>query len=74
MQIAIACEDTAYSLLLMLTGVILADPKLMLASLVRGCIGMAFTASVPNDQSSHRLGCSYRQGRRAHLLTSSQGM
>ena len=53
MVLAVACEDTAYSLLLMLTGVILADPKLMLASLVRGCIALAFTTCVPAVACSH---------------------
>ena len=38
----------------MLTGAVLADPQPMRARLVRGCIAMVFTASVPADQSSHR--------------------
>ena len=38
----------------MLEGAALADPEPVLARLVRGCIAMVFTASVPADQSSHR--------------------
>ena len=49
------CEQTAYSSLLTLAGAVLAKPEPMLARLVRGCIAMAFTASVPADQSTHRL-------------------
>ena len=39
----------------MLAKALLAAPEPMLARLVRGCIALAFTASVPADQSSHRL-------------------
>ena len=47
--VALAMEDeqTAYRSLLIRLGAVLADPKPLLARLVRGCIAMAFTASVP---------------------------
>ena len=58
MTLALQREPTAYRSLLMRLGAVLADPEPMLARLVRGCIALAFTASVPADQSSsHRLGC-----------------
>ena len=56
MALALLCVQTAYRLLLMVEGVVLAAPQPMLARLVRGCIAMAlFTASVPADQSSNHL-------------------
>ena len=60
-------EPTAYrSLLLMVAGAVLADPKAMLARLVCGCIALAFTASVPADQSSQGHAHTVK-GRRAQL-------
>ena len=54
MALALQREPTAYRSLLMVAGVVLADPEPMLARLVRGCIALAFTACVPAaDQSSH---------------------
>ena len=53
--VAMEREHIVYSSLLTLAGAVLADPERMLARLVRGCIALAFTASVPADQSSHRL-------------------
>ena len=39
----------------MLSGAVLADPEPMLARLVRGCIAMAFAASVAAVACIHRL-------------------
>ena len=46
----------------MLAGAVLVDPEPMLARLVRGCVAMAFTASVAADQSSHRLANTVKGG------------
>ena len=40
---------------MMRLGAVLADPKPMLARLVRGCIALAFTAGVRAVATSHRL-------------------
>ena len=48
-------EQTAYRSLPMVAGVALADPQPMLARLIRGCIAMAFTASVATDQPNNHL-------------------
>ena len=44
-------EPTAYRSLLLVAGVVLASAEPMLTRLVRGCIALAVTASVPADQS-----------------------
>ena len=54
MALALQRERTAYRALLMLAGAGQADPEPKLARLVRRCIAMAFTASVPADLSCHR--------------------
>ena len=46
MALAMEREQTAYCSLLMVAGMVLADPERMLARLVRGCIALAFTACV----------------------------
>ena len=46
MALALQREPTAYCSQLMVAGMVLADPELMLARLVRGCIALAFTAFV----------------------------
>ena len=62
-----ACEKIAYRSLLSVAGAVLAynlaDPQPMLARLVRGCIAMVFTASVPADQSSHRCADTVKGGK-----------
>ena len=68
MQIAIAREPTAYSSQLMLVGVVLAGSQPMLARLLHGCTAMAFTASVPADQPSHRLAHTIKGGERPATL------
>ena len=40
-------EPTAYSLLLLMAGAVLADPAPMLSRLARDCIALTFTAPVP---------------------------
>ena len=50
----------------MRVGAVLADTEPTLARLVRGCIALAFTASVPADQSSPRLAEPVK-GQRAQL-------
>ena len=55
MVLAMEREQTAYRSLLMVAGVVLASAEPMLTRLVRGCIALAVTASVPADQSSPRL-------------------
>ena len=55
MTLALQREQTAYRLLLMRVGAVLADPEPMLARLVRGCIALAFTAGVRAVATSHRL-------------------
>ena len=44
--LAMEREQTAYRSLLPLSGAVLADPERMPSRLVRGCIALAFTASV----------------------------
>ena len=51
MVLAMEREQTAYRSVLMVAGVVLADAEPMLTRLVRGCIALAVTASVPADQS-----------------------
>ena len=48
-------------------GAVLADPKPMLARLVQTCIAKAFTASVPADQSSHRLADAVKGGKLSYM-------
>ena len=55
MALAMEREQIVYRSLLMQPGAVPTDPTPIPARLVRGCIAMAFTASVPADQSSHRL-------------------
>ena len=55
MALALQRELTAYRSLPMMAGAVLADPEPMPSRLVRGCIALVFTASVPADQSSRRL-------------------
>ena len=52
MALALQREPTACRSLLMVAGAVLADPESMLARLVRGCIALALTASVPADNPS----------------------
>ena len=55
MTLAMEREQATSRSLLMLAGAILADPELMLARMVRGCIVLAFTASVAAVACIHRL-------------------
>ena len=55
MTLAMECEHTAYRSLVMRSRAVLADSEPVLPCLARGCITTGFTASVPADQSSHRL-------------------
>ena len=50
MALAAACEQAAYRSLLIRAGAVLVDPGAVLPRLVRGCLSLAFTASVPADQ------------------------
>ena len=51
----------------MLAGAAVADPELILARLVRGCIAMSFAASVAADQSSHRLAHTVKGGELSYM-------
>ena len=62
MALAMEREPTAYRSLLMLAGALLAGLEPMRSRLVRGCIALAFTASVPADLSSHRLADTVKGG------------
>ena len=53
MALALQREPNAYRSQLMVAGAVL-PPEPMLARLIRGCIALAFTATVPADQSSQR--------------------
>ena len=55
MALAMERESTAYRSLPIVARTVLTDPEPMLARLVRGCIALAFNASVLADQSSHSL-------------------
>ena len=67
MALALKREHTTYRSLLMLAGAAVADPELMLARLVRGCIAMSFAASVAADQSSHRLAHTVKGGELSYM-------
>ena len=67
MDIAIVCEQTVYSLLLMLAGAGLANPEPMLTRLTRGCIATAFTASVRTDQASYRRADTVKGGELSYM-------
>ena len=67
MTLAMEREQATSRSLLMLAGAILADPEPMLARMVRGCIVLAFTASVPADQSSHRLADTFKGGELSYM-------
>jgi hypothetical protein len=54
MALALQREPNAYRSQLMVAGAVLADTEPMLARLIRGCIALAFIATVPADQSSQR--------------------
>ena len=69
MVLALQREPAAYRSLLMLAGTVLADPEPMLARLVRGCIALAFTASVLAVACIHRR-AGARQGRHGRGLPS----
>jgi len=62
MALAMEREQTAYRSLLMVAGAVVTNRQPLLARLVRGCIAMAFTASVATDQSSHRLADAVKGG------------
>ena len=61
-------EPTAYRSLLMVAGAVLADPEPMIARLVRGCIALAFTATVPADQSSHHHADAVKGGELSYTI------
>ena len=63
MTLAMERERTASRSLVMRSRAVLADSEPMQARLVRGCITTAFTASVPADQSSHRLAHTAKGGK-----------
>ena len=67
MALTLICEATASSSLLMRPGAVLADVEPMPARLVRGCISMAFTATVPADQHSHRLAHNVKGGEHSYM-------
>ena len=67
MALALQREPNAYRSLLMRLGAVSADPEPMLARLIRGCIAMAFTASVTADQSSHRLADAAKGGELSYM-------
>ena len=48
-------------------GAVLADPEPMLARLVRGCIALAFTASVLAVTCSHRLADAVKGGQLSYM-------
>ena len=73
MALALICEQTAYSSLLMLEGAVLADPGPMLSRLVRGCIALAFTACVNAVASSHRFADTAKAREAALLHDTSNG-
>ena len=52
---------------MILVGAVLAGPEPMLARLVRGCIALAFTASVPADQSSPCLADPVKGGELSYM-------
>ena len=52
MALAMEREQIRYRSLVLVAGTVLADPESMLARLVRGCIALALTASVPADNPS----------------------
>ena len=53
MTLPLQREPTAYRSLLVVAEAVLANPEPMLSRLVRSCIALAFTASVPADACSH---------------------
>ena len=55
MALALQREPTAYCSLLPRARAVLADPELMPARLVRGCIALGFTACLLAVACSHRL-------------------
>ena len=66
MALALQREPNAYRSQLMVAGAVLADTEPMLARLIRGCIALAFTATVPAVACSHRLAEPVK-GQRAQL-------
>ena len=68
MALAMEREPNAYRSLLMVAGVVLASAEPMLTRLVRGCIALAVTASVPADQSSPRLADPVKGGELSYMV------
>ena len=66
MALALQREPNAYRSQLMVAGAVL-PPEPMLARLIRGCIALAFTATVPADQSSHRLADIIKSGELSYM-------
>ena len=67
MALAMEREQSTCRSLLPRARALLADPEPMLSRLVRGCIVLPFTATVPAVARSHRLAERCRQGRPAQL-------
>ena len=51
----------------MVAGMVLADPELMLARLIRGCIALPFTACVLAVACSHRLADAVKGGELSYM-------
>jgi hypothetical protein len=67
MALAMEREQTTYSSQLMVAGTVLADPEPMPARLIRGCIALAFTASVLAVSCSHRLADTVKGGELSYM-------
>ena len=67
MALALQREPTAYCSLLMVAGTVLADPELMLARLIRGCIALPFTACVLAVACSHSLADAVKGGELSYM-------
>ena len=65
-------EQSTYRSLLTRAGVVLGDPEPMLARLVRGCIVLAFTASVLAVTCSHRLADAVKGGELSYMALALQ--
>ena len=72
MALALQREPTAYRLLLMRPRAVLADPRPMLARLVRGCIALAFTACVAVAACSHRLAHTFKGNQLSYMALAMQ--
>ena len=67
MPLALQMDPTAYSSLLVVARVVLANPEPMLSRLVRGCIALPFTACVLAVPTSHRLAVAVKGGQLSYM-------